>query len=220
MSIYTYVFSTVVKFDHGLKKSNLPYAIYILSGLIPWLAFSESLSKSATIIRANSSLIKQVIFPVEIIPLIPVITTMITQMIFWTIFYGLVIYFTGLPPVTYLLMPILLFFQFLAMAGFAYIISAISVYFKDIKEVIQAGVMVMVYILPIFYLPEVLPAKFKVVLALNPLSYAVYCFQDVFYFNLGLQGLHWFIFVLGSIFIFYFGFYFFNKVRPYFGSHL
>ena len=84
--IYASVFSLVFKVRvGGTREMPLDYTTYLLSGLIPWLAFSESMSRSTGIILEHTSLVKQVAFPIAVLPLKTVISSLITQAVF-TIF--------------------------------------------------------------------------------------------------------------------------------------
>ncbi|MBI2264225.1 MAG: ABC transporter permease, partial [Armatimonadetes bacterium] len=87
MSVYIFVFSFVFKMRLG-GTPDMPfnYTIYLLSGLIPWLAFQEVLSKSSTVILANANLVKQVVFPIEILPVRGVMSSALTMAILFAMF--------------------------------------------------------------------------------------------------------------------------------------
>src|SRR5207249_291249 len=118
----------------GTKDLPLDYIVYLLSGLIPWMAFQESMAKSATVIVANASIVKQVVFPIEVLPVKGVLASMLTQLISTTVLVGYVLVSHGSLPWTYALLPVLWLGQFLAMCGLSYALSAVGTFVRDIKD--------------------------------------------------------------------------------------
>jgi lipopolysaccharide transport system permease protein len=221
MAIYVFIFAFVfkVKIDDALGIPR-DYTIYILSGLIPWMAFQDSMNKSCTAISGNAGLVKQVVFPIEVLPAKGVLSSFVTQFFSTGILILYTLFTTKLLPITYLLIPVLLLLQFLAMMGISYMLSAVGAYFKDIKDFVQLFGVAGMYAMPIFYLPGWVPELFKPVLYANPFSYLVWCYQDVFYFGEIAHPLAWGVNAVLSLIIFTVGYRFFRKVKPGFGSAL
>lgn len=221
MGIYVFIFAFVFKVKIG-DSVDIPrdYTVYILSGLIPWMAFQEAMSKSCSAISANSSLVKQAVFPVEVLPVKGVFAAFLTQLISTVLLILYTIITTKQILLTYLLIPIIWGLQFLAMIGVSYMLSAIGAYFKDIKDFVQLFGVAGMYAMPIFYLPGWVPEIFKPVLYINPFSYLAWCYQDVFYFGKIAHPEAWAINIIGSFFIFIVGYRFFRKVKPGFGGAL
>jgi lipopolysaccharide transport system permease protein len=221
MLVYVFIFGFVFKVRMGGTTSlPLDYTTYLLSGLIPWLAFSEVMSKASVTIVSNSVLVKQVVFPVETLPVKSVISTLLTLLIFITMLIVYVLLVQNTLPWTYLLLPLLLFLLVLAMIGVSYILSAIGVYFRDIKDFVQVFSVTGVYLMPAFYLPESIPNLFRPLLYLNPFSYMIWCFQDALYFGRFEHPFAWPIFALLSIGSFVIGYRFFRKLKLMFGNVL
>ena len=221
MTIYVFIFAFVfkVKIDDALGIPR-DYTIYILSGLIPWMAFQDSMNKSCTAVSGNAGLVKQVVFPIEVLPAKGVLSSFVTQFFSTGILIFYTIFTTKLLPVTYFLIPVLFLFQFMAMMGISYMLSAVGAYFKDIKDFVQLFGVAGMYAMPIFYLPGWVPELFKPVLYANPFSYLVWCYQDVFYFGEIVHPLAWGVNAVLSLIIFTLGYRFFRKVKPGFGSAL
>ena len=221
MAVYVLIFAFVLKVKiGGTKELPLDYTTYLLSGLIPWLSFQESMGKGATVIVNNANLVKQVVFPIEILPVKGVIASFITQLVSTSVLIVYVFIRHGSLPQTYFLIPVLFFFQLIAMVGVAYVFSAVGVFFRDIKDLLQVFCTVGMYIMPIFYLPAMAPRAFKHILFLNPFSYLVWCYQDVFYFGRIDHPWAWGVFIGLSIFVFYSGYRVFRKLKLMFGNVL
>ncbi len=198
----------------------LDYTAYILSGIIPWLVFQEALSKASTVIIANANVVKQVIFPLEVLPVKSVLATIVTEIIFLFLLLIYTLLTSHTLPWTYVFLPILVLFQALAMIGMSYLFSSIGAYFRDLKDFVQAFLSIAFFILPILYLPESIPAAVRPVLYLNPLSYMIWCYQDILYFGRFAHPWAWAVFLPGSVFVFIFGFRVFRKLKTMFGNAL
>lgn len=167
----------------GTVEMPFDYPAYIMAGIFPWVAFQEVMSKSCSLILANTSLVKQVMFRTEILPiktsvasLIPQIIGMITLFLYVIIKYQFVFY-------TWLLIPVLLLIQFMAMLCVSYLFSAVGVFFRDLKDFVRLYSILGIYITPIVFLPDWVPSGLKFILYLNPYSYVVWCYQDALYFG-------------------------------------
>lgn len=221
MVIYAVIFSFLFSGRAG-GEAEFPfdYPVYVLSGLIPWLAFQEGMSKGTTAVVANASLVKQVVFPLEILPVKGLLSPLLTQLIgfLFLIFYVL-IKFQHLPW-TYILLPFLFVFQLMAMAGISYVFSAVGSYFRDLKDIVQIFNLVSFYCIPIFYFPHWLPSWIHPVFYLNPFSYMVWCYQDACFFGRFAHPWAWPAFAGLSLLSLLFGYRLFYKLKSIIGNIL
>ena len=219
MGLYVFIFAFVFKTKiGGTLEMPLDYTTYLLSGLVVWLGFQESMAKSCTAITSNASLVKQVVFPLEILPVKGVVTALFQQSILMVVLVAYVLISHGSLPWTYLLLPVLIVFQVMAMIGVAYLLSAIGTYFRDIKDFIQLFTTAGIYLLPIVYLPTWVPPLFKPLLYANPFSHLIWCYQDVLYFGRIEHPWSWVINIIFSFAIFIVGYRIFRKLKIGFGS--
>ena len=217
--VYVFIFVFVFKIKMGgTREMPLDYTTYLLAGLIPWLSFQEAMMKASTVIIVNANIVKQVVFPVEILPVKGVISSLITQVIF---FLMLIVY-VGISyhslHWTYVFLPLLIFVQALGMIGVSYILAAVGAYFRDVKDFVQVFSFIGVYLLPIFYLPEQLPELFKPLIYLNPFSYLIWCYQDVLYLGRFGNPWSWLIFIVLCHAVFIIGYRLFRKLKVMFGN--
>jgi len=221
IGVYIFIFAVVFKVKiGGTLALPFDYTVYLLSGLIPWMGFQESMSKSSTAIVSNANLVKQVVFPIEILPVKGVLSSLMTQVIFLIFLFIYVLCMYHTLPLTSLLIPLLLLSQLLAMIGASFILSSVGAYFRDVKDLIQVFSVVGVYLIPAFYLPEYVPALFRPFLYANPFSYFIWCYQDALYFGRIDHPLAWIVFPLLSVTVFYLGYRIFRKLKIMFGNVL
>jgi len=221
MMVYVVVFSFIFKMKlGGIADYPRSYPIYMLSGLIPWMTFQTCLSKGVSVIVGNSNLVKQVVFPIDILPVKTVLASSISQGISLALLTGYVLAVYHALPWTYLLLPVLIFTQILAMIGMVYLLSSVGAYFRDLKEFVQVFLVAAIYAMPIFYLPDMVPSFLKPILYLNPFSHMVWCYQDALYFGSFRHPFSWGIFFLMSGLCFYGGYRLFRKLKVFFGSVL
>lgn len=221
ISLYVFIFTVVFKTKIG-GTLTLPqdYVTYILAGLLPWMAFQDSMNKSCTAIVANTNLVKQVVFPLEVLPAKGILSSMLPQLISIIFLLVYVLYKQGSFPLSYLLLPVLLVLQVIAMLGVGFLLSAVGAYFRDIKDFIQLFGTAGMYLMPVFYLPEMAPSFFKPILYLNPFSYLIWCYQDVIYFGRFEHPWAWVVTIFLSLFVFVFGYRIFRKLKVSFGNLL
>lgn len=202
----------------GTRELPLDYTTYILSGLIPWLTFQTAMSTSVTAVIANSSLVKQFIFPIEILPIRDVVSSLV---IWFTGILATLIYVAASQHAfmaTWALLPLVLLVQILAMLGVAFILSAVAVFFKDIKDFVQLFSLVAIFLMPVVFLPGWVPEIFRPLIWANPFTYMTWVYQDVIYFGRIAHPWAWVIFFVWSILAFTGGYRLFKRTKPMFGS--
>ena len=221
MAIYVFVFAYVFRIrlpeGAGLK---FDYTAYLLSGLIPWLAFQDAMQKGALVVVNSAGLVKQVVFPVEILPLKGVLASTFTELIALAILlvYSVVKESTFLW--TWLLLPFLVVCQVLAMTGVCYVLSAFGTFFRDVKDIVILFTTAGLYLMPVLYTPGMVPRSIEGVFYLNPFSYMAWCFQDAAFYGTFVHPVAWFVYPVLSVGCFYAGYRVFRKLRPLFGNVL
>jgi lipopolysaccharide transport system permease protein len=188
--------------------------------MVPWLTLQEVLNKSPLAVTTNSNLVRQVIFPLEVLPVKVVLGTMPGQLvsILFMMTYAIVSY--RFLPWTYVLLPVLLTVGFFLATGAALLLSAVGVFFKDTKEFIQFLTFVGVYLSPIVFLLEWVPKGFRVIIYANPLSHMIWCFQDICYYGRFEHPISWLVFIGLSSLVFVTGARLFTRLKTHFGNYL
>ncbi|MBK7674980.1 MAG: ABC transporter permease [Candidatus Accumulibacter sp.] len=221
IGLYVFVFAFVFKQKiGGTVDMPLDYTTYLLAGLVAWLSFQESMVKSCTAITGNSALVKQVVFPLEVLPVKGVLSSLFPQLVSLLLLVGYVLLTHGSLHATYLLLPVLLAMQVMAMIGIAYILAPVGAYFRDIKDFVQLFATAGVFLMPVFYLPAWVPDVFKPLLYLNPFSYLAWCYQDALYFGRFEHPWAWVFTGVVSPATFVIGYRVFRKLKPGLGNLL
>ena len=214
-ALYIFIFSFVFKTRlGGTVEMPLDYTTYVLSGLVAWLALSEAMSKSCAAITSNSSLVKQVVFPLEILPIKTVLASIVTMSVSLIVLVVYVLATHGSLPITYTLLPIVVIMQLMLTAGIAYVLSSVGAYFRDVQDLIQMFTSAGIFLLPIVYLPGWVPSLFKPFMYLNPLSYLIWCYQDILYFGRFEHPWAWVVTPILSVTTFTLGYRLFRKLKP------
>jgi lipopolysaccharide transport system permease protein len=220
--VYLFLFGVVFAQKVEAKGISLPldYTVYMLAGLLPWLMMSEALTKSSSAIIGNSNLVKQVVFPVEILPVKVVLAAVLTQCIF---FAALVIYmlarFRGLPA-TMSLLPLLMLLQAMAAAGLAFAISSLACYLRDLREFVTVFCTINFFLMPVVFLPDMVPPIFRPFLYINPFSYMIWCYQDAIFFGRIEHPWAWIVFPVLSVTCLVVGYRTFRTLKIHFGNVL
>lgn len=221
-TVYVFLFTVVFKARIDQKGLAVPtdFTVYILAGLLPWLMFQESMSKGSTVILSNASLVKQVVFPIEILPAKVVLASIVTQVIFIVLLMIYILVRFASIGWIFLLIPVLMTVQAFAMLGISYGLSAIGCYFRDLKDFVMVFATINLYLMPVVYVPEWVPSLLRPVVYLNPFSSMIWCYQDVIYFRAIVHPWAWVVFPLLSVIVFSVGYRTFRKVKVQFGNLL
>lgn len=173
MTIYTLVFSSFLKIKFGASDSPFAFSVYLLCGLLPWTAFSESFAFSTTLIGANSNLVKRVVFPLEILPLTTVLTSTLQLCIGLLLLLPLAGLVGGKLTWSVLTIPLLLLLQVLFYSGLTWIWASLSVYIPDLRQFTSLLLTVIMFMTPIFYPIEIVPEWAIPLMRINPFAQLV-----------------------------------------------
>lgn len=212
--VYAVVFQVI------LKNPKEDYAIFLCCGLIPWTFFSSAITRSAFTMIENGNIIKKVYFPREILPISIVTSEAVNFIISTVIILGFVI-FGGIGLSKYIIFyPIVLLAQYILLIAIALIVSSISVYVRDLQHLIGVAMQLLFYATPIVYSSETIPDSFKWILNLNPMTYIINGYRDIFYNQTMIDIVPLLILILISIVACVVGYIIFNKLQKGFAEQL
>ncbi len=210
VSVYVIIVSIIFKTKLSSTSNTFDYAIYVLSGMIPWQILTKSLQEAPSLIRDRMELVKQVIYPVEILPIISLIVNSVSLSVITSIYLILTL-ISGKFNFTFLLIPIPILILIVLIIGMSWTLSVVGVVIKDIREVIYITLSLSVYFSPLVLSESMVSPKVWNLILLNPFSHILICFRDTF---LGqFHAASWNIFIIMSIFTFIFGSFIINKFK-------
>jgi lipopolysaccharide transport system permease protein len=180
MATYFFVFGIVLQSKYGGDQSRTGFAFFFLSGMLPWLAFSEAIGRAPNGILENRVLVKKVVFPVETLPVTHVISGLVTQAFATGIFLVALFVFRGSVPFTAAWLPAILVPQLLLTLGLAWFLSATGVYLRDIGQMIGFVLTLVFFLTPICYPESSLPEGVAGFLTKNPIYALVRCYRAIF----------------------------------------
>lgn len=196
------------------------YTSYILVGLTPWLLMSNALGRATSAFSSNSNLVKQVVFPIETLPVATIVACFIIYMPTFALMITYRLVSGGGLGWFALALPIVFALHALLCLGLTLLLSVTTPFFRDIREFVTIYMSVSMYFTPAIYLPDWVPSMLRPVLYLNPFSYIVWVYQDTLFFGEIRHGFAWIVFALMAIAAFFAGLLVFRRVKPYLGNVL
>jgi ABC-type polysaccharide/polyol phosphate export permease len=216
--VYTFVFAYVMQPPVGTD----PYPLFMFCGLLPWTWFSASLIESSGVLIAGGNLIKKVLFPAEILPIVTVTANMVHFFLALPILvFFLIWYRAPLTPLEVAWFPVVVLVQYVFTLGCALILSALTVHFRDIRDILANLLTLWFFATPIIYSYKVAPALAARFMNLNPFAHLAISYQEILFFP-GPFG-HWkWLLALGfaSAVFFLFGYFIFDRLRDSFAEEV
>ena len=206
--VMTIVFSFFIRVPTG----NIPYPIYLFAGLVPWLFTANAISSATASVVQNYSLVTKISLPRYIFPTASVLSKVIDFVLNFTIMFVLIAFFKVSLVWTLLLVPVVFVTQFVLVLGVGMILASINVYYRDVENVIGVLLTMWLYLTPVVYPPEIVPASMAFVFNLNPMTPIINSYRNIILYGVlppWQSFLYSFIF---SVAIFVVGFFVFKKL--------
>lgn len=222
--IYTYVFSIVlnVKLNlKGLPANDATFGLWLFAGLLPWMAFTGGLSQSAASVLMQPNLVKKVVFPLALLPLVPILSTFIESTFGLIALIVLVAVSSQTVHATLVLLPLVFLPQLLLTAGLGYLMAGFTVFLRDIPQTISVILNLWFYLTPIVYPASVIPKEFReLVFWLNPLAAIAEVYRDLVLVGEVQHWGEWGVASAISLVVFCLGVWCYRRLRPAFADVL
>lgn len=218
--IFLFVFVYIFKVRIGATSNTTLSSIYLMAGLFPWIIMAEGLSRGTSSLIENANLIQKTFFPTEILTAKAVITPFLSYGIAIILLSLYTIIFLNNSVILFIILPLILLLQIFFTIGIAFLTATISVFFRDIMQLVQVVISFWIYLTPILYPVDMLPNWARQVMYVNPLYPLISIYQSLLV-NGVLAGLDMLLLALGwSLFFFTIGAFFFNKLKYEFADWL
>lgn len=220
--IYSFVFGVVFQAKWGVNVDgyDIPFPILLFSGLILHGFLAEVLQRSVTLIRSHPNYVKKVVFPVQLLPVMVTVGALSLLLIQFGLLTIAATYYGLLPGVYWLWLPALLMPYVLMALGLAWLLAALGVFIPDLQHVVGLAVTVLLFLSPVFYSIDMLPALWQPVLFFNPLTPLIENIRLVLFYHQH-PGLHSLIGLWTTgLAMFIIGRWFFNRTKAAFSDVL
>jgi ABC-type polysaccharide/polyol phosphate export permease len=224
LAVYTFVFTFVFQPMRGDDVD--PYALYLFCGLLPWTWFSSALAEAANSLVSNGNLIKKIIFPAEVLPVVAVVSNGVNfvlglpiYFLFWLIFKP-----EGLSWHV-LWLPVVIAVQFVFSLGLGLFLSALTVHYRDVRDLLANVLTLWFFASPVIYSFNLLETQnpesmLPTLLQANPMTHiiegyhaAIFTGELIHWKRLGVTG-------LVSVAVFVAGYLFFDRLRDSFAEEV
>lgn len=217
--IYSFVFTYVIP---ARAPGHEPYALFMFCGILPWTWFSASLLESSNVLIAGGNLIKKVLFPAEILPIVSVLANMVHFFLGLPILGAFLVYYgrpLNLAELAWF--PAVVLVQLVLTLGLALILSALTVHFRDLRDLLSNLLTFWFFATPIIYPMLLAPAEGRRLLNLNPFTHLAISYQEILFYEGPFGHWRWLVALLGgSLALFVFGYFVFDRLRDTFAEEV
>jgi len=211
LGVYLFVYLVVFKMRFP-GYSELDYVLYVFAGLIPYIGLSEAIQAGTQSIKQNLHLVKNVMLPIEIVPVRAVTAALVGQVISLFIVVGLSMINGTLSPALAAL-PLVLVLQLIFLLGIVLMLSALALVVQDISYFVNLAIMLLMFISPIGYKADMLPIGYDILVWANPVSYLLDAYRTVLMSNHTADPTSLIIYVVIALATFMLGATFFERFK-------
>ncbi len=225
--VYWFVFEKALNSGTSVAKSGIPvpYVLWLIAGLVPWFYFSDAVTQGTSVLNTYDYLVKKVVFNISALPIVKIISGLFVHLFFVTFMLVMFAVYHFVPTL-YMLQVVYYSFAMICLAiGIVYLTSAIMVFFKDLFQIVNIGLQVLVWATPIMWNIDAMTSispKIIFILKLNPMYYIVLGYRDAMINNVwfwerpGLTLYYWCF----TVAMFIIGTTVFRKLRVHFADVL
>ncbi|MCF7970593.1 MAG: ABC transporter permease [Methylococcaceae bacterium] len=177
--LYSFVFSEILKIRGQGYDEHYSYAVFLLAGIIPFLALSEVLPVAASCLQQKKDLLIKSLFPAALLPVNTVLLSLVSEFVMLIMVLCLAFYEQGQVQLMWLCLPLLVLLRLMFSLALAWWISILSVFIPDLRLILNAILPAWMFLTPILYVPAQAPDFFQRVQQFNPLFYIVDAYRAV-----------------------------------------
>lgn len=222
LAVYTFVFSFVFKarWGAGTAEDKGTFAILLFVGMIVHGLFADCANRAPGLIVGNVSYVKKVVFPLEILPVIAMMSALFHSAISLLVLLAAQVLLNHSLPWTVVFFPFLMLPLIFTTMGVMWFLSSLGVYLRDVSQTIGIFTAVLLFLSPVFYPISALPEKYQTWLRLNPLTFIIEEGRKSLVFGLAPDWRGWVIAVTIGAATAWIGFWWFQRTRKGFADVL
>ncbi len=178
LGVYTVVFSIIMR--AGIED----YYLFLFVALIPWLFFSTSVSAGASCVMAQKEMVKKIYFPREVLPIAHVTCQLVNMLLsFVVVFAVLLLSGKGISLQALLYLPIVIVAEYFLAISITMIVSAVTVYLRDLEHVLVILTMAWQFLTPVMYSIDMVPEELRSIFNINPMTPIIVAYRDILYYK-------------------------------------
>jgi len=182
LGAYLLLFGGILRVRPEQISTGVEYGLLIACGLLPWIGFSEGVTRGTASVLAQRNLIKSQVFPMELFPVSAVCAGLIGQLC-GTLLLLVLLGLRGMLGPNLAVLPFLLILQALFTVGLVWFLSCVNIIYRDTSQVVVLVMVLLMFVSPIAYTQEMAPAGLKLVVELNPISYLIEGYRNALLYN-------------------------------------
>lgn len=217
VTVFIYIFVFQLAFRAGSEINGYSYSLWLIAGIMPWFFFSEALLSSSNVFIEYSYLVKKVVFNIDILPLVKIVSSLFVHLFFIFLSIGIFLLSGKNIEVGFIWIFYYLFSLICLILSLSFLFSTIVVFFRDFSQIINVALQIMIWLTPIMWNYEDLAFKWKKIFQLNPMFYIVRgyrsCFMTGIYISDIKLALYFWAFVILTGII---GYSFYQRMKPHF----
>lgn len=225
LAVYTFFFAVVFKsrwgaVPSGAEESKTLFAVILFVGMIVHSLFAEVLNRAPTLILSNVNYVKKVVFPLEILPVISMVSALFHSAVSLIVLLIVFVIFNGFIHWTIIFIPLIIIPFIIFTLGVAWMLASLGVYARDVGQTIGLAMTVMMFLSPVFYPITSLPVEFRPLILANPLTFIIEQARSVLIWGQLPNWYGLFKYTIIASLISWFGFVWFQKTRKGFADVL
>jgi len=214
MIVFTIVFGKLAK----VPSDGVPYPIFSYTALVPWIYFSTAMTNSTNSLIGNANMLSKVYFPRLIIPMTPVLASLVDFAIALVILGAMMVWYGIIPTINILFLPLLILLMVLTAAGIGMWLSAMAIQYRDIRHASQFIAQLLMYAAPVVWPASLISDQYRLLYGLYPMAGVIEGFRSAI---LGTNPMPWDLILMGSLsatVIFLSGIFYFRRLERIFAD--
>jgi lipopolysaccharide transport system permease protein len=215
LAIYTFVFSVALKARWGENVGNgkVAFAIVLFSGIVVHTFFAECLNRAPSLIVSHANYVKKVVFPLEVLPWMALLSALLHFLVSFTVLLVFCLIDGVAIRPSILLVPVALLPLVLMIIGLTWVLASLGVYLRDLSQIMGVFTSIALFLAPIFYPIESLPAAYQALLKWNPISLPVIQIRNLLLWAKPFEWGAWSVSLAVGVTICVVGYWWFQKSR-------
>jgi lipopolysaccharide transport system permease protein len=215
LAVYTFVFGVVFrsKWGFGANETKLDFALMLFAGLLVFGIFGECMNRSPGLILANPNYVKKVVFPLEVMPIVLVLTALFHAAVSLLVLLAAILVTRGTIPWTTIIFPVVLLPLIALSLGVSWFLSSLGVYVRDVGQAVGVLTTALMFLSPIFFPSSAVSEGIRLFIALNPLSFPIEQGREVLMWGRPPNWTGLAVYGAASLLVMQAGYWWFQKMR-------